>query len=383
MIELINKAMLELQRAFAGRAIHPEGHASIDLSEQHALETLGPILQQQQEVTVFALDDRVIFDGQALPASGDLNQGLFQMLSRAGVDRVTFSRGVDQQQLRDLLDQLAALRNEPDQHLSPTTHVRFGFVDHRAVAGLEPASNQQTVKVIPPQQMQAGFEEALHHTGEDQDLKADVLSEIISNISTALSRSAGAVLPLANIKRFDEYTFIHTINVALMSTALGEIVGISDQAAHDLNMAALLHDVGKRNIPDELLNKKGAFTDQEFQVIRKHPEDGARILLNTRSVPQIAPIVAYEHHIRTDGGGYPKVPRGWKLNLASRIVQVADVFDALRSHRPYRPALPLSDIFEIMWKDRAAFDTDLLNVFFQLLAVRGVPEAETLSAPAA
>lgn len=383
MIELINTAMLELQRAFAGRVIHPEGHASIDSSQRQALELLTQILQHQQEITVFALDDRVIFDGQILPASRDLKEALFLMLNRGGADRLTFCRGVNEQEIDSLLDTLITIRGKEDGLLAPTDHIRFGFIDHRETTDSGSSANWQAVKDLPQEQLKAGFQEVLQHTGDGLDLKTDPLTDIISNISSALSRSASAVLPLANIKRFDEYTFIHTINVALMSTALSEIIGLDEKTVHELNMAALLHDVGKRNIPEAVLNKKGAFTDQEFQIVRKHPDDGARILLNTRGVPQIAPIVAYEHHIRTDGGGYPKPPRGWKLNLASRIVQVADVFDALRSHRPYRPALPLSDIFEIMWKDRAAFDIDLLNVFFQFLAIRGIPEAESLSVPAA
>jgi len=374
LIELVNTAMLELQRAFSGRVIHPEGHASIDSSEQRALEILGQMLEHQQEVTVFALDDRVIFDGQILPASGDLQEALFLTLNQGGADRLTFCRGVNEQEIRSLLDHLVAIRGQEDELLSPSDHIRFGFIDHRSSA------NRQVGEGLPQEQIKAGFQEVLQHTGDGQDLKTDMLTDIISNISSALSRSTSAVLPLANIKRFDEYTFIHTINVALMSTALSEIIGLDEKATHELNMAALLHDVGKRNIPQAVLNKKGTFTAQEFDIVRKHPDDGARILLNTRGVPQIAPIVAYEHHIRVDGGGYPKVPKGWKLNLASRIVQVADVFDALRSHRPYRSALPLSDIFEIMWKDRAAFDSDLLNVFFQFLATRGIPETEALSA---
>ena len=383
MIELVNTAMLELQRAFSGRVIHPEGHASIDSSEQRALEILGQMFEQHHEVTVFALDDRVIFDGQTLPASGDLTEALFLTLNRGGADRLTFCRGVNAQEIRSFLDHLMAMRGQKNLELSPTAHIRLGFIDHREGAVSESLANRQAAEGLPQEQIKAGFQEVFQHTGDGQELKTEAMADIISKISSALSHSASTVLPLANIKRFDEYTFIHTINVALMSTALCEIIGLDEKTTHELNMAALLHDVGKRNIPEAVLNKKGTFTDQEFQIVRKHPGDGARILLNTRGVPQIAPIVAYEHHIRVDGGGYPKAPKGWKLNLASRIVQVTDVFDALRSHRPYRPGLPLSDIFEIMWKDRAAFDIDLLNVFFQFLAIRGVPETETLSAPAA
>jgi HD-GYP domain-containing protein (c-di-GMP phosphodiesterase class II) len=152
---------------------------------------------------------------------------------------------------------------------------------------------------------------------------------------------------------------------------------------HELNMAALLHDLGKQLVPPELLNKTGKFTDEEFEIVQRHPVDGARILLSTPGASELSAIVAYEHHVRADGTGYPKVPRGWKLNLASRVVQLADVFDALRTHRPYRPALPVPKILELMRSDVGTmFDPDLLEIFFRNVVSRGVPEAAAIPPPA-
>ena len=115
--------------------------------------------------------------------------------------------------------------------------------------------------------------------------------------------------------------------------------------------------------------------------MQSHPAEGARILLNTPGIPEIAPIVAYEHHIRANGGGYPKVPKDWKLNLASRVVQLADVFDALRTYRPYRPGLPVPRIVEVMKNDVGTFfDADLLELFLLNVVSRGIPEPAHLSA---
>ena len=106
-----------------------------------------------------------------------------------------------------------------------------------------------------------------------------------------------------------------------------------------------------------------------------HPVAGARFLLNTPGVPELAPIVASEHHVRADGSGYPKVPKNWKLNLASRIIQLADVFDALRTTRPYRAGLPVPKVVEVMRHDVGVFfDADLLQIFFEQVVSRGIPE---------
>lgn len=106
-----------------------------------------------------------------------------------------------------------------------------------------------------------------------------------------------------------------------------------------------------------------------------HPVEGARMLLNTPGVPELAAVVAYEHHIRVDGSGYPSVPANWRLSLASRIVQIADVFDALRTHRPYRAGMPVPKIVELMRNDVGLFfDADLLHVFLTRVVARGIPE---------
>jgi putative nucleotidyltransferase with HDIG domain len=205
-------------------------------------------------------------------------------------------------------------------------------------------------------------------------LQTGQLGDIVSCLCRVVAGSASALIPLAPLKRHDEYTFVHTINVAILSISLGEALGLSDNAVYELSVAALLHDVGKQAVPKEILNKHGLFTPEERQRMEIHPIEGARMLLNTPGVPEVAVIVAYEHHIRADGGGYPRVPNDWRLNLASRIVQLADVFDALRTNRPYRPGLPLPKIVDLIKHEVGSFfDADLVKVFFEDVVSKGLP----------
>jgi HD-GYP domain-containing protein (c-di-GMP phosphodiesterase class II) len=200
------------------------------------------------------------------------------------------------------------------------------------------------------------------------------LGDAVAGISRVLAQSGDSILPLAPLKRHDEYTFVHTINVGILSAALGEALGFDVRTVHELNISALLHDIGKQMVPGDLLNKNGRFTDEEFRIVQLHPVNGARLLLTTSGVPELAAIVAFEHHIRVDGTGYPRVPSSWKLNLASRIVQVADVFDALRTNRPYREALTPPEIVEVMTRDAGTFfDPDLLDIFLRKVVSRGAP----------
>ena len=118
-------------------------------------------------------------------------------------------------------------------------------------------------------------------------------------------------------------------------------------------------------IPKRVLNKPGKLTDDEFKLVQRHPEDGARLLYGAPDIPPLAPIVAFEHHM-FPGGGYPRVPAGWKMHLSSRIVQVADVFDALRTDRPYRAGMSLQEALEILYKDAGTrYEQALLDAFTQ------------------
>lgn len=377
MIELLNAALLEMQSALTARALYPPSHPVIRGGENRAHELLSRLLGSAPEATVFAIGERVVFDNRTLPASASLATSLFAELRRRGIDRLTFRRGIPYGELRALLDALAA---EGRCRVLPSGHLGLGYIQQReggpAVAAAVAAPDAAPL----PAQLGSALREVWHEIQDGRVLQADLLGDIVTSVSKAISESSSALLPLASLKQHDEYTFVHTINVAMLSTSLGEAVGFRGRPLHELALASLLHDIGKELIPLELLNKSGKFTDEEFRIVQEHPSDGARLLLATSGVPEIAPIVAYEHHVRADGGGYPRVPRGWRLSLASRIVQVADVFDALRSHRPYRPALPLPSIVETMSADAGSFfDADLLDVFFDRVSGRGRPEAEALA----
>ena len=374
MIGVVSTALLEMQGALVARSLYPSGHPRIRSCEERAVELINECLEQKSEITLFALDDRVILDGEILPASSSLIDTFFPMLHGRGVDQLIFRKGLASQEVAAFLDELAA-RDHADSPIAPSRHIGLGFLKQQArhrdtENGTRPGDRilsfaADAADVLP---------DVWQGVGEGQGLDTSVLGDIVSCISRVVDDSPGAMLPLAPLKQHDEYTFVHTINVAILSTALSEALGFDSHTCHELSIAALLHDVGKQAIPREILDKQGKFTDEEFRVMQMHTIEGARILLNTPGVPELAPIVAYEHHVRINGGGYPKLPKGWKLSLASRIVQMADVFDALRTTRPYRVGMPIPRVVEVMRHDVGVFfDAELLRIFFEQVVARGVP----------
>jgi putative nucleotidyltransferase with HDIG domain len=176
------------------------------------------------------------------------------------------------------------------------------------------------------------------------------------------------ILPLLRLKEFDQYTTTHSLNVAVLAMGLAEHIGCSAVEVRAYGVAGLLHDIGKIKIPLEVLTKPGKLTDDERRLMNRHPVDGAAIILQSDEDLDLAAVVAYEHHIMLDGGGYPKLHYQRSCALASRLVHVCDVFDALRTRRPYRDAWESEKVMAYL-AERAGteFDRDLVTAFIQML----------------
>ena len=142
-------------------------------------------------------------------------------------------------------------------------------------------------------------------------------------------------------------------------------------------VAGLLHDIGKTQVPLDILNKPGRLTESERQAMNRHPADGARLILESNRNLELAAVVAYEHHIMIDGGGYPQFRYRRPCHDASRLIHVCDVFDALRTHRPYRDAWPLERTCAYL-RERVGveFDEDLVEPFVAMINEGGVPLTE-------
>ena len=177
------------------------------------------------------------------------------------------------------------------------------------------------------------------------------------------------MLAMASLRSTDEYTFTHSTNVCILNIAQAMALGIEGQLLHDIGIAAMLHDIGKLFIPEEILTKTDKLTPEEFEIMKQHPALGAKHLLDTPGVPRLAVTTAYEHHLKYNLSGYPQVQAGWQPNLCSQLTMISDFFDALRTRRSYRDPIELRRIARMMWD---MMGTDLHPVltrnFLQILS---------------
>ena len=208
--------------------------------------------------------------------------------------------------------------------------------------------------------------------------------EIVHSIAARLVVGKEFFQPIHELKDFDDYTFTHALNVCVLSSSLARSIGASEEFVNMISLAALCHDLGKKQVPKEILNKKGPLEPNERILIERHPTYGAKLLIATPGVESeypLLPVVAYQHHMGADQSGYPRLSaclKPHKLNLASLLVAVADIYDALRTVRPYRPALSVAKASTILIKDAFSgrlhrdYVSTLLSLLEVLIPGRGV-----------
>lgn len=201
-------------------------------------------------------------------------------------------------------------------------------------------------------------------------IKVNEAEPLVDRINESITRNPEAFLNLARLKTKDDYTYMHSIAVCALMIALGKQLGLTGSELKNAGLAGLLHDVGKMLIPDEVLNKPGKLTDEEFEIIKQHPLKSWEILHGSPDVTDVILDVCLHHHERVDGTGYPEHISGNPLSLYARMGAVCDVYDALTSNRCYKngwePAETIRKMAE--WRD-GHFDERVFQAFVKTIGI--------------
>jgi HD-GYP domain-containing protein (c-di-GMP phosphodiesterase class II) len=200
------------------------------------------------------------------------------------------------------------------------------------------------------------------------------IKRVVQGIVDQVLNEETSLIGLTTIRDYDEYTFTHSVNVCIFSVALGKRLGLSKLQLYDLGMAALFHDIGKSRVPSEVLNKTGALADDEWRLIASHPWFGVLSLFQVRGaqeLPYRSIVVAFEHHMKRDLTGYPRPIRERQMSIFSKIVAIADGFDAATSRRSYQtvPFSPAQVMMEMRDNPRRGMDPVIVKAFINLTGI--------------
>jgi HD-GYP domain-containing protein (c-di-GMP phosphodiesterase class II) len=202
-----------------------------------------------------------------------------------------------------------------------------------------------------------------------RSINAEGAKVVVSGMVDSIMRNPDALLWLAELKSVDEYTAIHSLNVCILSLAFGRHMGLAPEDLHELGLAAL-HDLGKVKVPQEVLQKPDRLTAEEFDVMKQHPVHGLDILQQCEGLSPEVLEVAYSHHERSQGQGYPRGLTLAEMNLFSRMVAIVDFYDALTSDRVYRAGLSSAEVNRLLYEGRGReFDPALVEEFISCLGI--------------
>jgi putative nucleotidyltransferase with HDIG domain len=360
-------------QSLATMGLYTDGHPARERGIDHSFEQLKRLQETNPSPMFSFLGLDVIYGQVALRELKDWDWGL--RLANAGVQRLEFPKTVTRDEYEVFLDQVlgmislvAAANDSSSRSPERRSTIKFGAI---GVKG----TDQRLEDLLPTATIAYSLgEEAdtirwLHSEVEmTGSLPLNEAESVVRSLAVAMHGDQDIVIPLLQLKDFDQYTTTHSLNVSVLAMALAEFIGLSPKDVRAFGVAGLLHDLGKVRIPKEVLTKPGKLTDEEWKIMRRHPVDGAKIIYESDRQLDLASAVAYEHHIMIDGGGYPSRHFRRQPHKASKLVHICDVYDALRTTRPYRPALEpevvLSNIEKGLGPD---FDAELGTAFIKMM----------------
>ncbi len=360
-----------LSQTLSSVALYGEDHPATARAQEKALQRLLELQTSSPRLEFTFLGKEVLFGQEMM--TGLQGWDWNTRLSEAGIERLEFTDRVDADQFTRFLDQVTArLGFRPSMPAEVwqmgQSAIRFGQVALRDTQRPPQPEQLTTVIECTTEAEREAVDWINREVADRGRLPVAEADAVVRSLSITMHAQRSMMVPLLELKEYDQYTTTHAMNVSVLSMALGEFLNLSRDTVRSIGMAGLLHDLGKIRIPLEILNKPGRLSAEERTVVEAHPADGARILLAGQDSLDLAALVAYEHHLMLDGGGYPCLHYPRNAQFASRLVHVCDVYDALRTKRPYREAWESERAMAYI-EERAGreFDPEIARAFVTML----------------
>lgn len=333
--------------AVANISLYSRHHLQVVRLGQQAAEKLKQVMGEKKEISFLRIDEDLIVDNNPLPKSIYLTR-LIGILRHHGIEHLTFTSEIKPE---ELLSFLANLLTKSKIKLSSSPNIVFGRVEIQSSGPVNDlATAHECLKNLRPSDVPHAelykFAEIYEEIKKKQKLHIKGVGEIVACFIDTLRSESNSFMALGSIRIMDEYTFTHSTNVCILNLAQALALHIDGPLLHDIGVAAMLHDVGKLFIPEDILCKPGKLTEQEWKFIQQHPTKGAQYLLDTPGLTPLATVTAYEHHIKYNRSGYPQIPEDWELNLCSQMTTISDIFDALRTKRSYHDPLEMKAVLD-------------------------------------
>ena len=378
--------LIHFYTALRSLKLYPLENPVVQKSLDDLVTLAGAIIGREQELEIRVTGEFIFVNSTRLRLDLD-NYASFShvlsVLNSSGVGLVRIEEGVDRREWTSFLSLLlstAAREPGPQAFYDLTGKLRDANVSHVMVEPPLEAQDEQDEERLKEQAKRtyqrsvAVTKEVINSVRMGRTASVKKVKRAVQAIVDTVLSDETSLIGLTTLRDYDDYTFTHSVNVCIFSVALGRKIGLGKLQLYDLGMAALFHDVGKSRVPLEVLNKDGSLDDEEWRIMQAHPWLGVLTLFGLRGygeIPYRPMIGTYEHHMKIDLTGYPKTIRPRKMSIFSKIIAVADGFDAATSRRSYQ-TVPLTPdaVLKEMWENpRRGYEPVLVKAFINLIGI--------------
>lgn len=370
------------------RALYGSEHPALASHVDRILEAVGTACEEYQKeaITFLVVGQDLVVENQPLRTGSLYHQQFIRALTRRSVERLTLGRGLDAEECVRFLTPMARGGTPVS-----TRHLVVGRVELQTspIEGPGPGggagpggpggggpADDSVIEALTSQSVDSA-RDAFTEFRTDRRGGLVRLEQVVWSLMDALQRATREILPLAPLKTHDDYTFVHSVNVSLLTLAQARSFGIEGARLHAIGLAAFLHDIGKLKIPLDVLNKPGKLEGDEWRIMMSHAQEGATHLCGVEGANPLAILVAYEHHMRYDGQANYPVPRvGRRPTLASQMTAISDVYDAICTTRPYAKARSREFAVKVLTERVGTFHSPALVAnFVRMVGLSGTAPA--------
>jgi putative nucleotidyltransferase with HDIG domain len=374
-------------RLLKGTTIYDRKNVIIDRLTKECLQVINGIIQSEGHLFLKIVRDNFFFNNIRIIVKADMYpifKAFWQEMRRRWIGEVEFSAEVEAEHLKDFIYLLSGLEeNNESNYLYVKKQLEYRNIESIHAGKLE-FFKDEDIYIDSEDQKKFSKEvyfksislvkEVIESINQQKALNIRKAKRLMQNAVNAIMQDESTLLGLANIKNYDEYTFNHSVNVAIYAIALGQRIGIPKKHLSHLGMAGLFHDIGKTKIPREILNKSGKLSSQEWTMMKAHPLVGAEIVMRMKEWGELSTRLidaAFEHHLKYDLTGYPRLTRKRKITLFGRIVTIADFYDALVRPRVYNRFPYVSEKILGLMLERSGkdFDPAIVKVFINMIGI--------------
>jgi putative nucleotidyltransferase with HDIG domain len=369
-----------LQRISGARRaarFYPIGHPAFDEAIEKLQEAIDPYLREGVPIELGFVDGEILLGEQLLTEESVAHAELSSGLAELGVGSLAFTAGASAPELARAMRVLG---------LDPPALAEVGGLQAVLAAGeftnvsigsmrmVERSRAEQFTMPASAREAYRGSTALIHEfdgaVSGESGLESSKIDSAVRALVDNVLENRDAMVQLAGVREHDEYTYQHSANVAALALAIGSMISTDYSFLSSLGVGALLHDVGKLEVDRAIINKAGSLTPEEWEKMRRHPVEGAELVSTLHGVDKAAVVAIAEHHMRYDGAGYPSRTPAKAQHLVSRIVAVADAYDAMTSRRSYSEArLPDEAMRLLIENSGTALDPALVRLFVRLMGI--------------